>query len=192
MSGANNSFETQAHERSRDIQMATKIIDVIIVIIALSMIVFALNQDILLQIMVGSLLSIVLIVYVLLKNIPTDNIDRGTGLDIKKLVLLSQDGEVAREWEVQGKTSLLIGKSSTDQEVEIDLTGTEYASLINNEHAVLNCVSEAWYIEDIDSVNGVGIKKADKRIKNRLRHESPYRINKGDTIYIANTRILVK
>lgn len=194
MFGPNNSFDAQTNERSRDIQTVMKIIDVIIIIISLYMIVFAffLNQDILLKIMVGSMLSIVVIVYGLLKSIPKDNLDGGIGPDIKKLVLLSQDGKIAREWDVQGKTSLLIGKNTSELEVEIDLTGTEYESLINNEHAVLNCVSKAWYIEDIDSVNGVGIKKADKRIKNRLRHESPYRINTGDTIYIANTRILVK
>ncbi|ATP40162.1 hypothetical protein CSE16_08925 [Solibacillus sp. R5-41] len=192
MSGTNNSIDTQIHERSRDIQIAIIIIDAIIVIIILFMIVFVLKQDTLLKIMVGSLFSIVVIVYGILKIIVKDNINGGIGPGIKKLVLLSQDGEIAREWDIQGKTSLLIGKSTTNQEVDINLSGTEYESLISNEHAVLNCVSEAWYLEDIDSVNGVGIKKADKRIKNRLRHESPYRINNGDTIYIANTRILVK
>ena len=87
---------------------------------------------------------------------------------------------------------MIIGKSSTDNNVDIDLRGAEYESLINYEHAVLNNVSGLWYIEDIDSMNGIGIKKARKFKKHTLKYEMPYRISKGDTIYIANTRLLVK
>ncbi|MEG0498039.1 MAG: FHA domain-containing protein [Carnobacterium sp.] len=184
-----------SNEKNSNRQNSIKVIDIIIVIIVFFMVlyVFLLNQEILLQVFVGTLLCIAVIVYAVMQYTPKEEITHSSlGQGIEKLVLLNQEGEVAREWVVQGKTSLLIGKSSTEQEVEIDLSGTEYESLINNEHAVLNCVSEAWYIEDIDSVNGVGIKKAEKRIKNKLRHESPYRINTGDTIYIANTRILVR
>jgi pSer/pThr/pTyr-binding forkhead associated (FHA) protein len=122
------------------------------------------------------------------KNLANEEI--GTG--IMKLCLLDEEGEITKEWSLEGETSLLIGKSTSEGEVDIDLSTAEYESLINNEHAMLNCVSGAWYIEDFDSLNGIGIKKAEKRIKSKLRHESPYRIHTGDILYIANTRILVK
>lgn len=43
-------------------------------------------------------------------------------------------------------------------EVDIDLSDVEYASLISKEHAVLNYSSGSWFIEDLESENGVGIK----------------------------------
>jgi Ca2+/Na+ antiporter len=41
---------------------------------------------------------------------------------ISKLALLNEDGERIKEWYIQGETSLIIGKSSSEGEVEIDLT----------------------------------------------------------------------
>lgn len=175
-------------------QMIIKIIDIIIVTIAFFFIlyVFVMNQDVLLKTIIGTVMVILAIIFGSIKYETRVTKNDVTITDIQKLVLLNDRGVEIEEWVIDDQSSLLIGKSSTDNKVDIDLSGTEYESLINYEHAVLNCVSGVWYIEDIDSVNGVGIKKAHKRVKNRLKHESPYPIGNGDTIYIANTRILVK
>ncbi|MGZ0050516.1 FHA domain-containing protein [Brevibacillus gelatini] len=111
---------------------------------------------------------------------------------ITKLVLLDEDGESVKEWFIQGATSLLIGKSTSQNEVDIDLSDAEYAALISKQHAVLNYASGNWFIEDIHSRNGTGIKQANSRDKNRLEIEQPYKVKAGDIIYIANTRLLLK
>ncbi|MGE8000571.1 FHA domain-containing protein [Lysinibacillus sp. NPDC093190] len=175
-------------------QMIIKIIDIIIVTIAFFFIlyVFVMNQDFILKTIIGLMLVILAIIYGSMKYEARDTNYKVTNNKIRKLVLLNDRGGEIDEWEIDDQTSLLIGKSSADNKVDIDLSGTEYESLINYEHAVLNNVSGVWYIEDIESVNGVGLKKAHKRVKNRIKHESPNPIGNGDTIYIANTRILVK
>ncbi|MFE3575378.1 FHA domain-containing protein [Lysinibacillus sp. NPDC059133] len=175
-------------------QMIIKIIDIIIVTIAFFFIlyVFVMNQDVILKTIIGLMLVILAIIYGSIKYEARDTNYNVTNKKIRKLVLLNDRGVEIDEWEIGDQTSLLIGKSSADNKADIDLSGTEYESLINYEHAVLNNVSGVWYIEDIDSVNGVGLKKAHKRVKNRIKHENPYPIGNGDTIYIANTRILVK
>lgn len=187
-----NSMDTYTENAKK--QMIIKVIDIIIVTIAFFFIlyVFVMNQDFILKTIIGLMLVILAIVYGSVKYEARDKNDDVTNKKIRKLVLLNDRGAEIDEWEIDDQTSLLIGKSSADNKADIDLSGTEYESLINYEHAVLNNVSGVWYIEDIDSVNGVGLKKANKRVKNRIQHESPYPIGNGDTIYIANTRILVK
>ncbi|MDM5249172.1 FHA domain-containing protein [Lysinibacillus sp. G4S2] len=185
---------TDVYSENTKKQMIIKIIDIIIVTIAFFFIlyVFVMNQDVLLKTMIGIVMVILAIIFGSMKYETKVTKFDVTKTDIRKLVLLNDRGVEVEEWEIDEQTSLLIGKSSASNQADIDLSGTEYESLINYEHAVLNCVSGVWYIEDIDSVNGVGIKKAHKRVKNRLKHENPYPIGNGDTIYIANTRILVK
>lgn len=187
-----NSTDTYTEKAKK--QMIIKVMDIIIVIIVFFFIlyVFVMNQNFMLKTIIGLMLVILAIVYGSVKYEARDKKDVVTNKKIRKLVLLNDRGAEIDEWEIDDQTSLLIGKSSADNKADIDLSGTEYESLINYEHAVLNNVSGVWYIEDIDSVNGVGIKKAHKRVKNRIQHESPYPIGNGDMIYIANTRILVK
>lgn len=111
---------------------------------------------------------------------------------VVKLVLLDDDGTSVKEWYIQGETSVLIGKSSKNSEADIDLSDTPYASLISPQHAVLNKASGQWFIEDIDSASGVGVRKGNQSRSSKLEIEEPSLIEAGDLIYIANTRILVK
>ncbi len=187
-------FSADAYSGNTRKKMFIKIIDIIIVTIAFFFIlyVFVMNQDVLLKFVIGTVIVILAIIYVSLKYEAKAITQVMAKKDISKLVLLNERGVEIDEWELGDQISLLIGKSSAEHKADIDLSGTEYESLVNYEHAVLNCVAGIWYLEDIDSVNGVGLKKANKRVKNRLKHEIPYPLGNGDTIYIANTRILVK
>ncbi|MFM9276562.1 FHA domain-containing protein [Paenibacillus jiagnxiensis] len=112
--------------------------------------------------------------------------------EIAKLVQLDDDGEPVKEWYIRGETSLLIGKSNARQEAEIDLSDSEYASLISAEHAVLNRVGGDWFVEDIDSTSGTGLRPARKSLVERLQSGELYKLGPGDLLYIANTRLLVK
>lgn len=185
---------TKAYSANTRKKMLIKIIDIIIVTIAFFFIlyVFVMNEDVLLKFVIGTVMVILTIIYVSLKFEAKAITQSMTNKDISKLVLLNERGAEIDTWEIDNQISLLIGKNSAEHQADIDLSGTEYESLVNYEHAVLNCVAGIWYIEDIDSVNGVGLKKANKRVKNRLKNEVPYPLGNGDTIYIANTRILVK
>ncbi len=185
---------TEAYSANTRKKMLIKIIDIIIVTVAFFFIlyVFVMNENVLLKFVIGTVMVILTIIYVSLKLEAKAITQSMTNKDISKLVLLNERGVEIDTWEISNQISLLIGKNSAEQQADIDLSGTEYESLVNYEHAVLNCVAGIWYIEDIDSVNGVGLKKANKRVKNRLKNEVPYPLGNGDTIYIANTRILVK
>lgn len=113
-------------------------------------------------------------------------------LGITTLILIDGKGAYTTEWEIQGKKSLLIGKNTKNSEVDIDLSNTEYPALVSKEHAVLNFAANNWFIEDIDSCNGVGVKKMDEVSKKKLQKDTPCKLDSGDIIYIANTKIFVK
>ncbi len=152
--------------------------------------VFFINTDNTLKMYTSLVCAIVLsVIGFIYYRIPVDQPEREA---IAKLILLNEDGESIKEWYIQGETSLLIGKSSGQGEVDIDLTDAEYASLINREHAVLNRNETGWFIEDIDSGSGVGIQKSGRGPRGRQEVEEPHRLDIGDIVYIANTRLLVK
>lgn len=86
----------------------------------------------------------------------------------------------------------MVGKNTRNNEVDVDLTDAEYAYLISKQHAVLNFAADNWYIEDIGSSNGVGIRTIKDNLKRKLDKDSPYRLDLGDIIYIANTKLIIK
>lgn len=110
---------------------------------------------------------------------------------ISKLILISEDGRSVKTWNIMGKVSFLIGRNTKDNEVDIDLSDAEYSELVSRQHAVLNFSEGKWYIEDVGSSYGSGLKKVDEE-KFKLDSERLYEIKSGDTLYIANTKILVK
>lgn len=111
---------------------------------------------------------------------------------IKRIVLIARDGEREKEWYVGDKNSLLIGKGTIDSEVDIELGDTYYSDYIANEHAVLNYSEGFWYIEDLGSVNGVGIKKKGEEYALKANPLTPYKIDEGDIIYISKAKLLVR
>lgn len=111
---------------------------------------------------------------------------------METLMLMGDDGKSIKTWNIKGKTSLLIGKGSNNNEVDVDLSDTEFGSLVSRQHAVLNMMNDDWYIEDIESVNGCGLKKANETSSVRMEKSRPYKLESGDIIYIAKTKLLIK
>lgn len=109
---------------------------------------------------------------------------------IKRFVLIAGGGEREKEWYCEGAKSFLIGKSTAGREVDMELGDTEYSEYIADEHAALNYADGFWYIEDLDSLNGVGIKKRDEEFALRIKPGTPYKIDEGDIIYISKAKIL--
>ncbi|MBC2167688.1 FHA domain-containing protein [Listeria booriae] len=121
-------------------------------------------------------------VYTISSQIPRKRIS-----NVKVIALLDADGEILKEWHISGKSGLLIGKSYKNDAVDIDLADTDYAVLVAHEHAVLNFVEGQWYIEDLGSRNGTGIKSKQASKIKRLAEKETYQIQSGDRIYIAKT-----
>ena len=68
---------------------------------------------------------------------------------------------------------------------------SEYASMIDVEHAVLNYAKDAWYVEDISSKNGVSVRKSDGR-KYKIAYGKPCKLEQGDIIFIGLARLQIQ
>ena len=110
---------------------------------------------------------------------------------IYELALLNEQDDVLRTWTIQGMPSAVIGKSTPYIHADIDLRETAFAALVDPEHALLNYTETGWYIEDNDSHNGISIEKPDGH-KYRISKTEPCKIEKGDILHIANTRLQVR
>lgn len=109
---------------------------------------------------------------------------------LTEILLLSEDNERLTSWNIYQKNGLVIGRDIAENEVVINLDHTTYASMIDVEHAVLNFSGNDWYIEDISSRNGVSVQKADGK-KYRLSYGKPCKLERGDIIYIAMTKLQI-
>ena len=104
---------------------------------------------------------------------------------VSKISLLNKKGEVAASWELYGKTSAVIGKDVGENFVDIDLSENPYAAMIDVEHAVMNYADGSWYIEDLDSRNGISIKKFGQEKIYKLSSLQPCKLDFGDVIIIG-------
>ncbi|UJF32220.1 FHA domain-containing protein [Paenibacillus hexagrammi] len=170
-----------------------KVIDALLILITLgaAVYVYGFNRAPLPKIIGGTAVAIAVVGFLAVRWLPKLMAGEEQSA-VSKLALLDEEEEVVHEWPLHGYTSLLIGKSSVPGEVDINLFEAEYASLISKQHAVLNLVAGNWFVEDIHSRNGVGIKKVRQPKKRKLEVEEPHLIEIGDVIYIANTRLLVQ
>ena len=153
---------------------------------------YFINQDITIR-AVGTTVIILLFLlwfYYERKNTQQQNVLYQS--NIKKFVLITRDGEKEKEWHCEGVKSFLIGKSTINSEVDIDLTDTYYAEYISPNHAVLNYAEGYWYIEDLNSKNGVGIKKRGEEYALRLKPMTSYKVDEGDIIYISKAKLFVR
>jgi len=108
---------------------------------------------------------------------------------ISQISLLNKNDEIISSWELYGKTSAIIGKDIGENHVDINLNETQYAAMIDVEHAVLNYAGGNWYIEDLDSQNGVSIQKTGQEKSYKLSSLQPCKLDFGDIIFIGVCRL---
>ncbi len=106
-----------------------------------------------------------------------------------KIVLINEEGRPLMEWSLDRKTSLIIGKSSEKEPVDVDLAGSAVAQMISKQHAVLNYTENGWYVDDIDSKNGTRVKKATQHAIMDVKLVGAIEVEVGDIIYIASTML---
>lgn len=107
---------------------------------------------------------------------------------IHVLVLLDEEDRAVAEWNIAGKTSLLIGRDTRREDVDINLANTAFGGMVDRQHAVLNYTAGQWYIEDLDSTNGIRIQKPDGRLY-EVSKTQPCQVEKGDILFIGLTRL---
>ena len=107
-----------------------------------------------------------------------------------ELLLLDEQDKPVKSWNIAGMTAVVIGRGGKDEEVDVDLEDSEYGTFIDPQHAALNYCLDGWYIEDLGSTNGVRVQKAEDGICYKQAGR-PCRVEAGDILYIANTRLLL-
>ncbi|BDU50619.1 FHA domain-containing protein [Haliovirga abyssi] len=165
-----------------------KIIDIVYMLVGLSVIylnilyknIMALGVTI-----VGYILLIVISKLILKKS------NKKVKSKIKSIYLLDESGKKTKKWDLEGKISLLIGKNTSEENVDIDLSEEKYSSLVSRQHGVMNYTNSCWYFEDIGSSNGSGLKKGEEE-RYKIYPGELHKVETGDIIYLANTKLLLK
>lgn len=114
------------------------------------------------------------------------------GGKIQALGLLDEEGNTIAEWNITGKISVLIGRDSRKENVDVNLQNTAYGGMVDRQHAVLNYAGEQWYIEDLNSENGVQIQSGNDGQVYQLSPNHPCQIHRGDILHIGCTCLEVK
>ena len=109
---------------------------------------------------------------------------------VQELLLLDEQNKPVRSWNMAGRTSMVIGRRNDEEEVDVDLEDCAYSTFVECQHAALNFCLDRWYLEDLGSVNGVRIQKAADGCCYQVTSR-PCRVEAGDIIHIANTRLLL-
>lgn len=108
---------------------------------------------------------------------------------IRKMVLINEEGHTLREWDIDTKSGLVIGKSSGNVIVDIDLSESTFADTISKQHAVLNYTGDGWYIDDNDSKNGTRVRKSNQNTILDLKLVGSVEVESGDIIYVSNSML---
>lgn len=111
---------------------------------------------------------------------------------ITEMVLLSEEDTEMMVWDLYGKTSAVIGRVGKENQVDIDLTKSHYASMVDLEHAVLNFSTGNWFVEDLGSANGISVKKSGDGKVYKLSADTPCRLERGDCLYVGLNRLLLR
>lgn len=116
--------------------------------------------------------------------------DRLKKQGIERLILLDEENNPIKSWDMAGRTSMVIGRAGGEDDVDVNLEDCAFSGFIDFQHAALNFSMEQWYVEDFGSQNGVKIQKAEDGQCYKILGR-PCRIQAGDILYIANTKLLL-
>ena len=75
--------------------------------------------------------------------------------------------------------------------MDINLMNTAFAGMVDRQHAVMNYTAGQWYIEDLNSANGIRIQKKDGKVY-EVSGTQPCVVEKGDILYIGLTKLATK
>jgi hypothetical protein len=107
--------------------------------------------------------------------------------DAHLVQLLDENGNGIADWDLLDRTGVVIGRSSREMSVDIDLTRSAYDALIEEEHAVLNFSGGSWYVEDVSAKNGMELLRRGKTYG--LAKGAPCMLVSGDIMCLAGARL---
>lgn len=141
----------------------------------------------------GILLALFFLILALLEKSGVGEKNKVTSEGIPtELVLLSEEESVLMVWELYGKIALVIGREQKENQVDIDLSNSPYAAMVEGEHAVLNFADGNWYVEDLSSENGIRIRKSQDGSIYKLSGTHPCLVEMGDQILVGSNRLLMR
>lgn len=108
---------------------------------------------------------------------------------IHVLALLDENNQVISEWNIAGKISVLIGRDTHKENVDVNLMNTAFAGMVDKQHAVMNYTAGQWYIEDLESTNGIRVQKRKDNKIYQVAKTQPCLIEKGDILFIGLTKL---
>lgn len=111
---------------------------------------------------------------------------------LESVILKDEDGYDKKVWKIGRATSMLLGKKTPRNKVDVDLGESVYSNLVSRAHGILNLVNDSWYYEDLGSRNGSGLERKRDGRKIKLKSNMPVKVETGDIIYLATTKILLK
>lgn len=111
---------------------------------------------------------------------------------VTEVLLLNEEDQTLATWSLYGKVSMVIGRDVGENQVDINLMPSTYASTVEVEHAVLNYTGGSWYVEDLGSKNGVSVQSSKDGRKYKLASDQPCKLDAGDIIYIGLARLLIR
>jgi len=168
---------------------------------ALGMLIVCMDLELLYKVIYGAILFVFACVYMwfiyvkatreLVVAAPVEMV-RERETHIRKVHLLNEEHQVLKQWNIEGKAGLLIGKNTKDETVDIDLSDTALAALVSNEHALLNYTNGNWFVEDFDSEQGTAVRKAGQNDLRYLNKSEPVQLASGDYIYVGKTILQVR
>lgn len=110
---------------------------------------------------------------------------------IEQIVLKNEEGYDIKTWKIGRKNSIILGKNTLTTKVDIDISGCVYSNLVSRMHGILTKTNGIWYYEDLNSRNGSGLERKIEGKKVKLKSNTPIKVEKGDIIYLATTRVLI-
>jgi hypothetical protein len=102
--------------------------------------------------------------------------------------LLNEQASGIYDWDLDRRTSMLIGKSNSERTADIDLAGSAFAAMTENEHAVLNFAAGEWYLEDVSENGRVSIERSG--LNYVLDKGEPCVLSSGDVVSVAQAKLL--
>lgn len=119
-------------------------------------------------------------------------LDRPPAARVTEILLLNEADQPLAAWPLYGKTSMIIGRDAGENQVDINLASSTYASMVEVEHAVLNYTGGSWYVEDLASKNGVSVQSCKDGRRYKLAPDQPCRLDAGDVVCIGLARLLIR
>lgn len=101
----------------------------------------------------------------------------------RSLSLLGSDEKVIRSWELIGRVNVLIGKSAGEILADVDLTGSDFAELLEPSQTLLQYAETGWWARSFPTRNGNRVVRKGKDIL--LAPGVPVRLQRGDLLVLA-------